>query len=268
MTQELGPEARALLAAARHSPAPSVTDRWAVRRSVAARIGATSAAITAGVATTKASATLMGGVKLSLLMQFGVATVAGATIATSAMVAQSSGTRSRTSRTATVVSASGPSRSAEAHLTSQPATAVATAEPEPVPEPRATQQSLPTEPPTVAFPTALGTKVLVRQTATAREVSQTTNSGPVGPSRLIDEGRALAQVQNALSEHRAGDALRMLDQQSQQFTSGALVPERVAARVFALCDVGRRVEARAAAQRFAQTWPDSPLLGRVLTTCK
>jgi hypothetical protein len=274
MTQELGPEARALLAAARHSPAPSLTDHWAVRRSVAARIGAASAAMTAGVATSKASATLMGSVKLSLLSQFGIATVAGATLATSAMVVHSSGTTSHTARIATVAAASSSSRSPAVRLTSQPPTPVTTVESEPTqpdstPEPRATVPIGSTEPPTVAFPTAPGAKVLPPQLAPAREVSHA-SSKPVSmvASRLLDEGRALAQVQNALSEHRGGDALAMLEAQSQQFASGALMPERAAARVFALCDLGRRVESRAAAQRFAQVWPDSPLLGRVLVTCK
>lgn len=285
MSQELGPEARALLARARHSREPSVADHWAVRRSLAARLGAASAAVTAGVATTKASASLLGGIKLSLLSQFGVATVAGATLATSAMLVHSAAMSRAHTRTITVASVTSPSRSAPRltpkSLAPTGPTESTSPSPEAMPEAEAFVPVGPTEPPMARRTNTSGARAASSQASTANEdiqVSGARDALDVTPSdgdiastargRLLDEGRALAQVQKALSEHRGRDALRLLDAQTQQFVDGALAPERAAARVFALCDAEKRVESRTAAERFAQTWPDSPLLGRVLATCK
>lgn len=287
MSQELGTEARALLANARHSSDPSSSDRWAVRRAVAkriARVGAASAALTAGVATTKAGATLAGGFKFALLSQFGLATVAGATLASSAMFVHTSVMRTPVDPPALIVQAP---RSHPTLRPSSPAAIVNTA-PEPLPSTEDAEPNVDSsnaDPPRQvdSEPIERSSGALHESTSTSKphSTADRRSASPItatrearqqgvisAPAGLRDEGRALAEVQHALSEHRGADALRLLELQSKRFADGSLVQERAAARIFALCELGRRGEARVAAEGFAQAWPDSPLLGRVLTTCK
>lgn len=276
MSQALGPEARALLARARQSREPSMADRWAVRRSLAARIGAASTGAAAGVATTKAGATLLGGAKLSLLSQFGIAAVAGATIATSAMLVPATSTKTRTLQPPTV-SSSRPSNPLRFPSQDPPVT-LPSPSPSVAPPPRpATHDAKELQTDVTSglrsvSPRAKESKPnAVTVNANGQALTQPiphSDGLPVARKPLLDEGRALAQVQRALSEHRGADALHLLELQSREFDRGSLAPERAAARVIALCDVGKRLDARSAAERFAQDWPDSPLLGRVLVTCK
>lgn len=288
MSQELGAEARALLARARRSSDPSASDHWAVRRGVAkqiARVGAASAALTAGISTSKAGATLAGGLKLALLSQFGLATVAGATLATSAMFIGEKvidpDPPSAVSTTIRQHRAAAPSHSAPSARALEPLLPLEGVTPKP-PSPAASfgsearleiradpgERKLPTTNGEISTSKAERTAARkpTRQILADREAH--TQAESTAPTALRDEGRALAQVQSALSEHRGADALRLLELHGKSFEGGALAQERAAARIFALCELGRRGEARAAAEGFAHAWPDSPLLGRVLTTCK
>jgi hypothetical protein len=287
---QLGTEARALLARARHSNDPSASDRWAVRRGVAkqvVRVGAASAALTASITTTKASATIASGLKLTLLSQFGLATVAGATLASSAMFVHTSVVRTHADPPAVTGQTPPPSSTLRASPTARVKV---------VPELRRTAEGASMETdaygseslPEVNSESISGSsRVIDDRTSTRKTVPTANRQSPsqvvtpthetrearqqgviTAPAALREEGRALAEVQNALSEHRGAEALRLLEVQGRSFASGALVQERAAARIFALCELGRRGEARVAAEGFAQTWPDSPLIGRVVATCK
>ncbi|HEY4158072.1 MAG TPA: hypothetical protein VGM29_08240, partial [Polyangiaceae bacterium] len=86
-------------------------------------------------------------------------------------------------------------------------------------------------------------------------------------SALTEEARALANVQRALREGNGNQALALLDAQDSKFHAGELGPERAAARIVALCAVGRVAEARSAGARFLAASPHSPLAARVRATC-
>ena len=62
-------------------------------------------------------------------------------------------------------------------------------------------------------------------------------------------------------------ALRILDERRRRFPNGALGEESEAARVFALCEMGRTDEARDVAGRFLREHPRSPLAPRVSRAC-
>jgi RNA polymerase sigma-70 factor (ECF subfamily) len=69
---------------------------------------------------------------------------------------------------------------------------------------------------------------------------------------------------------RGGDAqraVRLLDEQDHTHADGSLQQERSAARILALCRLGRTTEARAQAQAFSQRFPQSPLLAKVQASC-
>ncbi len=67
--------------------------------------------------------------------------------------------------------------------------------------------------------------------------------------------------------HDGTIALARLDEHATRFPQGALVEERIAARVLALCSVGRVANARVEAQRFLVARPRSPLAAQVRGSC-
>jgi hypothetical protein len=67
---------------------------------------------------------------------------------------------------------------------------------------------------------------------------------------------------------QGGDAARALALLEEQSAGGAqLREERAAARILALCQLGRADEARAAAAAFLAERPSSPLTDRVRASC-
>jgi len=90
---------------------------------------------------------------------------------------------------------------------------------------------------------------------------------PTMAGGLAAETRLLAQAQSQLSDGAAARALALLDQHRATFPRGELVPEREAARVLALCALGRTAEAKAAQARFERAYSSSPLLARVRAGC-
>jgi hypothetical protein len=84
---------------------------------------------------------------------------------------------------------------------------------------------------------------------------------------LREQLELLARAQRALRDGRAREALELLDSQRATLASSALGEEYAAARAVALCDVGRREEARAAARAFLRSFPRSPLTPRVRAVC-
>jgi hypothetical protein len=95
------------------------------------------------------------------------------------------------------------------------------------------------------------------------------SAAPAAPAPS-DLDAELALLQDAHAALRANDglrALRILDEHTRRFPNGALGEESEAARVFALCQVGRPAEARDVAGRFLREHPRSPLAPRVAHAC-
>jgi hypothetical protein len=87
------------------------------------------------------------------------------------------------------------------------------------------------------------------------------------PDLLKAETAALREAQQALRTGDPGRALSLISQQNSRFSEGLLQQERAAARIMALCQLGRTAEARAEVVEFASRWPKSPLLARVRNAC-
>lgn len=62
-------------------------------------------------------------------------------------------------------------------------------------------------------------------------------------------------------------ALQHLEEHARRFPHGVMEEEREAARIVALCQVGRADEARTLAARFLSERPTSPLAARVRAAC-
>ena len=100
------------------------------------------------------------------------------------------------------------------------------------------------------------------------------NARSAPPSRRTREPSLEADLnvlRNAQDEIRSGHAdraLALLGDRSASAGDGALGEERRAARIVALCSLGRVDDARAETDRFVRASPKSPLLPRVRDACK
>jgi hypothetical protein len=101
----------------------------------------------------------------------------------------------------------------------------------------------------------------------------TTNAAPSSSSSssssssLETEALLLQDAHRALSAGNGGKTLRLLDEHAARFPNSSLEPERSAERVFALCQVGRTIAAKAAADAFLASHPDGLLATRVRESC-
>ena len=238
--KELGPDARELIRRVGGADGPAHATRDRIKRSLVAAIAA--GATTAG---TTGAAAAIGAVAASKtaatagMAQIGVWFVAGGLIgaAVVAPVALTSSAPAPSSRASSVsVEGRAPQRVAE--TTAAPAEPLPAA-PEPLPEP-ATSSTIP---------------------------SQKTPSAAPAPSALGQEVQLLKDAQRELSTGNAARALALLDAHRAQFPRGELRGERMAARVFALCALGRVEEARRDAELFLAFAPDSPLVPRLMGSC-
>jgi hypothetical protein len=84
---------------------------------------------------------------------------------------------------------------------------------------------------------------------------------------VVEEAALLHAARGALAGGDARAALALLDEHGARFPKGALIAERQAARVFALCALGWSTEARRAASAFLAQNPRSPLAARVRNAC-
>ena len=93
------------------------------------------------------------------------------------------------------------------------------------------------------------------------------NSGASPTSDLDGELALLQEAHAALRANEGARALRLLQEHSRRFPNGELAEESEAARVFALCQLGRADEARDLAGRFLREHPRSLMAPRVTRVC-
>jgi hypothetical protein len=97
-----------------------------------------------------------------------------------------------------------------------------------------------------------------------------TTGGNVSTGRvdhLAEEVAILSRAGADLHSGRAASALKALDEHQRKFPGGALSQERSAARVQALCAVGRMKEAEAELKRLSRMSPRSPHEARARKAC-
>lgn len=103
------------------------------------------------------------------------------------------------------------------------------------------------------------------QTVEVRNTPCATDPRPA-PS-LAEEVQQLARVQQKLRAGQGQAALDAVDEAARRFPHGQLQPDLRAARVLALCQLGRLEEARNAADAFLRWHVASPLTERVRNSC-
>ena len=77
----------------------------------------------------------------------------------------------------------------------------------------------------------------------------------------------MQQANALLRSGKPEQARALLDQHGQKFASGALREERDAARILALCALGKEREAQAAAAKFLRDSPRSMQAAHVRASC-
>jgi TolA-binding protein len=90
---------------------------------------------------------------------------------------------------------------------------------------------------------------------------------PATTNRLAQEVAILSRASSELHAGRPAAALKALDEHQRKFPSGVLAQERTAARVRALCAMGRTGEAQVEFARLARTSPRSPHVARARKAC-
>lgn len=223
---KLGPEAQALIAAGRGALRPTEADRQRVLEALRARIAA-------GELPGPAPSPAAGSSAATWPLLSGV--LAGAALLGGLAFYFAS-------------SAPQPAAPAPSVAASSAAVPIATAiEPAPLP------------PPAPELPSASNVAPL-RPSAENR-------SAPSRPatSSLAEEVALLSRAETELHAHRFGSALRLLNEYERRFPRGVLVQEDVAAKVQALCGLGRVAEAQVELARLA---PGSPHASRARAACR
>jgi len=144
--------------------------------------------------------------------------------------------------------------------------------PEPAPAHQAANSVAPVETlsPAASAPTASQSAVTSAPTASVTRAGASRpvpapDPTPLGPPSLRAELTLLGEVESALSRGEAAVALRLLD--GHVTTDRQLVAERKAARVLALCALGRSDEARRSAAEFFRQHPASPQWTAIERSC-
>ena len=276
---ELSPNARALLEAASGGDEPSMADRARVRASMGARLAvgvAAGAAAATAVKSASAAASVGAG---------GAAGMSGAAAVTGVAVAGPIGVGTKLLLSLAVVSAIGAgtasyidstprsaSRAAPAEMATTTPTTARTAPvkaPAAVAKPSSVPESAIDVAPTIPTPaeTALAVPTPTATHAAAAAAPATATATPAPASSVSAELTLLRDAHAALQSGNAARAVALLDEHARRFPAGALGEERDAARIFALCALGRASEARVASDRFLAGFPRSPHAARVRSSC-
>lgn len=102
---------------------------------------------------------------------------------------------------------------------------------------------------------------------TRKRAAGTGGQASAGPSDLAAETELFREIQLALANRRGSVALRLIAEHKRNFPRGSFRLEREVLRARALCQLGRRAEARKLAERFITKHPNSPLAPQMKKIC-
>ena len=251
---DLGPEARAILEDGRAGDDPSPADRARVKRALMRSIaaGGVLSAASAKPAAAKGAAVNAAGKTISLGLS---GKLIGAAVLVGALGAGIAVARSRGESPAAPLpapAAAEPLVESAAPIEAPPSGPLASASDAPAPPTSAMPRDDVSNPAPKGLPRAPARSL----PAPAASVA--------GEDPLVIATRRMREVNGALQAGNPEKAIALLDEPSD---SGELREERAAARVLALCKLGKHEEASAAAAAFLRDSPRSPLADRVRAGC-
>ncbi len=241
----LGPEATALLEAARDGDEPTRVDMDRVRASIGARVAAGAAAGLAAAGAARGSVSALGA---SVRAAASAVSDAFAGWATKALFAAA--LAAAVGASAAMGVRAPPRAPAPATSTGTPAK---TYEGPAVDVPRIGPEEPARPPPALAQTVPVAVAAPPRSASVAGDVAA--------------EVRLLSDAQTAIRGGDAARSLRLLDEHARRYPEGALGEERDAMRIAALCALGRDAEARRATDRFLRASPRSPHAGPLRASC-
>ena len=237
---DLSPQARALLQAARPYDEPNDDDQRRVRSSVLSRVGAGAAIGLAATVSTSTLAASTGTILGGTVAKLGIAMLLAGGLSTGAYFATHA--RSVAPQTAVETVKVAP----PAALPANGEAAAAIQAPASIDDTAKTVAEAPAPP----------------AARTAGKVRAPKVSGDIeGEVRLLEEADA------DLRRGDAAGALARLGEHASKFPGGALRQEREGMNVVALCQAGRQAEGRAAADRFLSRSSKSALASRIRAAC-
>jgi hypothetical protein len=253
----LGPEANGLLDAARYGDEPTHADRDRVRAAIAARLAAgAAAAIGVGMAA-KAPASALGtaGGASAAAAPVGVATkvlIAAALVGAIGVGAATVGVALRSPKP-------------PAQMPAQPVP-VAVDVPASAGGPTQDTASRPGEAVALSEARAAGSRPTLRTGPVTAGAALSAHAA-AATGDVAAEVRLLSEAHAAMRGGDAERALVLLEEHARRYPKGALGEERDAAKIAALCALGRVAEARQAADRFLRAAPLSPHAGPIRASC-
>jgi hypothetical protein len=235
---DLSPQAKALLRAARSFDEPSDDDHRRIRSSVLSRVGAGAALGLAATLSTSSLAASTGAILSGTAAKIGIAVLLAGGLSTGAYFATHSRSASRQAVVETVKAAPQPTLPAM----SEPVSAVES-------------------PAAIESPSPQPTRTKEPAAAAAKSRAPRASGDIEGEVRLLEEADA------DLRRGDAAGALVRLGEHATKYPGGALRQEREGMNVVALCQAGRQAEGRAAAERFLSRSSKSALASRIRAAC-
>lgn len=261
---ELGPEARSILSAGRDGDDAAPGDRARLRASVMRAIAAGGAAAGASAAGEGAAIAKAGGLSLGWKVLAGLAVLGVASGSVMVVVGDSRAPGPPPHEAPSIPVVAEPSPAPSSLLAAPPPAASPTAAPSTDPAPAAEALSALPAAPKVPVPARHPTVVSV-PVAPSPDKPPPDNPAPPPEETLAAETKRLREAHGALQSGDAKAAMALLDEKG---AAGAeLRQERAAARVLALCQLGRVDEAREAGAKFLRENARSPLADRVRASC-
>jgi len=254
---DLGPEARSLLAAARDADSLTREDRARLKRSVLLRVAVLGAASTA----TSGAVAMSVATKVTLTV-LTVAALGGGSVSLWAWKGRRAEppVTARTHATPRKLAVAAPKSAAASDdsraLVPEPEVKVET---QPVIQRRDVIRGVSRPPEILGAPPA----EIAPAPASASVLAPAPAIDPLNPELTV-----LRLAQEDLRAGRPAQALRRLTEYDHRFGKGVLAEERRALAAIAFCQVNPGPEANTRAARFLQTAPESPLVERVRSACQ
>lgn len=237
---DLSPQAKALLRAARSFDEPSDDDHRRVRSSVLSRVGAGAAIGLAATMSTSTLAASTGTILGGAAVKIGFAVLLAGGLSTGAYFA----THTHSAPTPAVVETIKTAPRPNLPGTSEPVAA--------------------TEAPAVVDDAA---KSVEGESPAPRAARTKGRAAPRASGDIEGEVRLLEEADADLRRGDAAGALARLGEHATKYPGGALRQEREGMNVVALCQAGRQTEGRAAADRFLSRSSKSALASRIRAAC-
>ncbi len=262
--KDLSPRARALLDRARGADGAGPQARARIRSALAASIAAGSGTLATGTAAAVAHAVIAKGTGLAVAHQLVGPLLVGAALGIGVAVPAAYLTRPAAPPTPPSSAVSRPRPHAPESARQPESRSSAPAEGEPrAPaegEPRAPAEGEPLAP-------AEGEPLAPAEPGQRSMDRASSRLDSSGTTKFAAETRLLEEAQMELRKGQPARALELIEAHEARFADGALREERVAAKVLALCMVGRSAEARDLGAYFERVFAGSPLLPRVRGSC-